>query len=91
LQSVKVIGFDPESLPFENECLDSMIVQNTRGMGDRAVRLIHARLRGESLPARVDFKPILITRDNVDSAALREMLYARWRPGAADLKRSVTE
>lgn len=91
LQSVKVIGFDPESLPFENECLDSMIVQNTRGMGDRAVRLIHARLRGESLPARVDFKPILVTRDNVDSAALREMLYARWRPGAADLKRSVTE
>jgi len=55
------------------------------------VRLIHARLRGESLPARIDFKPILITRDNVDSAALREMLYARWRPGAADLKRSVTE
>jgi ribose transport system substrate-binding protein len=89
-QSVKVIGFDPESLPFEDACLDSMIVQNTRGMGDRAVRLIHARLRGESLPARVDFQPILVTRDNVGSAALREMLYARWRPGNADLKRSVT-
>ncbi len=87
--AVKVIGFDPESLPFENACLDSMIVQNTRAMGDQAIRLIHARLHGEGFPALVKLEPILITRENVGSAAVREMLYTRWRPGAADLKRSV--
>ena len=89
--SVRVIGFDPEELPFEDACLDSMIVQNTRGMGDRAVRLIHARLNGEPFPARIEFQPILVTRENVGSAAMQEMLNARWRPGAADLKRSVTQ
>ena len=41
-RAVKVIGFDPDSLPFENPSLDSVIAQNTRAMGERAIRLIHA-------------------------------------------------
>lgn len=89
-RAVKVIGFDPESLPFENPSLDSVIVQNTRGMGERAVRLIHARLQGHPFPGRVEFKPTLITRENLSTPEVQEMLYARWRPGAADLERSVT-
>lgn len=32
-QRVKVIGFDPDSLPFENASLDSAIVQDMRGDG----------------------------------------------------------
>lgn len=88
--AVKVIGFDPDSLPFENPSLDSVVVQNTRGMGERAVRLIHARLQGEPFPARVDFKPTLVTRETLSSPEVQDMLYARWRPGAANLKRSVT-
>ncbi len=87
---VKVIGFDPDSLPFENASLDSMIVQNTRAMGDRAVRLIHARLQGHPFPARVEFEPTLVTREDVNDPVVQEMLYARWRPEAADLKRSQT-
>ena len=89
-RAVKVIGFDPESLPFENPSLDSVIVENTRGMGELAVRLIHARLGGHPFPPRVEFKPTLVTRENLDTPEVQEMLYARWLPGTADLERSVT-
>ncbi len=88
-RALKVIGFDPDSLPFENASLDSIIVQDTRGMGERAVRLIHARLGGQAFPARVEFQPMLVTRENVSSPVVQGMLYTRWKPGAADLKRSV--
>ncbi len=84
---VKVIGFDPESLPFENPKLDSVIVQNTLGMGERAVQLIHARLQGQSFPPPTEFEPLLVTRENAGSPQVQKMLYARWRPGEADLKR----
>ena len=50
-RGVKVIGFDPDSLPFDNPSLDSVIVEDTRGMGERAVRLLHARAEGQPFPA----------------------------------------
>ena len=86
---VKVIGFDPESLLFDNPNLDSIIVENTLGMGARAVELIHARRQGRPFPAPVRFKPTLVTRENVDDPALAEMLKSRWQPDAANLQRSV--
>ena len=89
-RAVKVIGFDPESLPFENPSLDSVIVENTRGMGELAVRLIHARLQGQPFPTRVEFRPTMVTRGNLSTPEVQQMLYARWRPGTADLERSVT-
>nr|WP_184220595.1 substrate-binding domain-containing protein [Granulicella aggregans] len=85
---VRVIGFDPDTIAFDNASLDSVIVQNTRKMGDQAVRLIHARLGGQRFAASVMLQPILVTRQNFRDPVLREMLYTRWRPGAADLKRS---
>ncbi len=88
-RQIKVIGFDPESLPFENPKLDSVIVQNTLAMGERAVHLIHARLQGQSLPGRIEFEPLLVTRENAESPEVLKMLYARWRPGEADLKRTT--
>ena len=87
-QTVKVIGFDPDTVTFENVSLDSVIVQNTRKMGDRAVRLIHARLSGQPFPPSVHFEPVLITRETIRDPLVQEILYTRWRPGAADLKRS---
>ena len=89
-RAIKVIGFDPDALPFENASLDSVIVQNTRGMGERAIRLIHARLEGQPFPPRVQMEPALVTRNDVGSPIVQEMLYSRWLPGAANLKRSET-
>lgn len=89
-RNVKVIGFDPEGVPFEDLHLDSVIVQNTRLMGDQAVRLIHARLAGQPFPAPIKLSPTLVTRQNLNSLEVQAMLYARWQPPSANLKRSVT-
>ena len=86
--TVRVIGFDPESLPFDDASLDSLIVEDTRSMGERAVRLIHARLAGKPMPARVEFEPLLVTRENVDRPEIQDMMNSRWRPGDSSLKRS---
>ncbi len=87
--AVKVVGFDPDSLPFENGSLDSLIVQDTRGMGERAVRLIHERLHGHALPSLVAFEPLLVTRENARSTAVQDMVTTRWRPGTVSLRRSL--
>ena len=49
---IKVIGFDPDSLFFENTALDSLVLQDTAAMGEQAVRSIDARLAGQPFCAR---------------------------------------
>jgi ribose transport system substrate-binding protein len=77
---VKVIGFDPEDFLFASPSLDSVIVQNTREMGYRAVQIIHASLSGKPVPARIMLEPLLVTRDNVDSERVRHMTTMDWQP-----------
>ncbi|WP_348267874.1 substrate-binding domain-containing protein [Edaphobacter paludis] len=77
----KVISFDPEDLSFTSPSLDSVVVQNTRKMGNLAVKLIHARLSGKSAPALITLEPILVTRANANSEAVRHMTTMDWNPG----------
>jgi ribose transport system substrate-binding protein len=80
MQFTKVIGFDEPDrvlLLRENE-LDSMIVQNSREMGLGAVKTIAAQLRGQPVQPEVKLKPVLITRENLDSPEVREALYMQW-------------
>ncbi len=87
--TIRVVGFDPEPPLFDKPNLDSMIVQNTLGMGARAVQLIHERRQGRFFSARVEFKPILVTRQNANSPEIEELMNSRWQPDAANLQRSV--
>lgn len=77
----KVISFDPEDISFASPSLDSVVLQNTREMGNLAVKLIHARLSGKSAPALITLEPILITRANANSDEVRHMTTLDWRPG----------
>lgn len=77
----RVIGFDPEDISFHSPSLDSVILQNTREMGDLAVQLIHAKLERKSVPARIMLKPLLVTRQNVNSEEVLHMTTMDWRPG----------
>jgi len=88
--SVKVIGFDPESLPFESASLDSIVAENTHAMGYKAVELIDAALHGQRMPALVKFEPVLITRDNVNSEPVRTMTSMDWGPAPLRPDRSAT-
>jgi ribose transport system substrate-binding protein len=77
----KVVSFDPEDISFTSPSLDSVVVQNTRAMGNLAVKRIHARLGGESVPALTTLEPVLVTRANANSEEVRHMTTMDWNPG----------
>jgi ribose transport system substrate-binding protein len=72
-RKIKVIGFDPTGLLFEAKTLDSVILQNTREMGNRAVRMIDAHRHGQPMQEVVVLRPMLVTRENVGSDKVRIM------------------
>jgi ribose transport system substrate-binding protein len=79
-KTIRVIAFDPDNLPFESENLDSVIMENTREMGELAVRLISAKHDGKSIPPLTTLIPVLITRNNVDTEQIRRLTVLDWRP-----------
>ena len=82
-RAVKVIGFDPDgALAFEIENLDSVIMQDTRAMGERAVELINAERHGRPMPASIQLQPTLVTRENIGAAEIRELTSMEWRQGS---------
>jgi ribose transport system substrate-binding protein len=84
-RQVKVIGFDPDgTLPFEIESLDSVIMQDTRAMGQQAVNLIDAERQGRPVPALTVLQPTLVTRKNVNTSEVRRLTSMDWRPGRWD-------
>jgi len=80
---VKLVGFDdPDTLPLlRSTSLDSVIIQNSRDMGLDAVKTIAAQLRGQPVAAEVKLIPMLVTRENLGSPEVRQMLSMDWRPG----------
>jgi ribose transport system substrate-binding protein len=82
-QLVKVIGFDQGGYPLVDQQgnLDSVIQEDIRSMGQQAVELIRARLRGQPVPATIHLRPRLITRDNMNTPEVRLMLSQDWTLG----------
>lgn len=78
--SVRVIAFDAAIWPpfADRPHLDSVIQENTRSMGERAIELIHSMRLGRPVPTLVRLPPILITRDNVNSTEVRRMFALDW-------------
>jgi ribose transport system substrate-binding protein len=84
-RAVKIIGFDPDgAIPFGVPSLDSAIMEDTRSMGQKAVELIDAEIHGHPVPSMIKLQPTLITRINVGTPAIRELLSMDWRPGHWD-------
>jgi len=82
-RAVKVIGFDPDgALPFEIENFDSVIMQDTRAMGEQAVDLIGAECHGHPMPASIKLQPTLVTRNNIGTPEIRQLTSMEWRPGS---------
>jgi ribose transport system substrate-binding protein len=81
--SIKIIGFDLAGEPpfDQRKSLDSVIQADTKLMGRRAVGLIHAMNLGQSVPAVTRLKPRLITRENLQSPEIRELLSYDWSLG----------
>jgi len=81
IHQVKLVGFDDPDIsgPLYNEKLDSLIVQNSREMGRKAIETIAAQRQGKSALPEIKLRPTLVTRDNVNSAEVRELFSLVWR------------
>lgn len=79
IPAIRLIGFDQDLLaPVHTGGIDSVIMQNTYQMGREAVKLIDQELHGGAGKTRVIVEPNLITRDNIDSDSVRQMLDLGW-------------
>jgi ribose transport system substrate-binding protein len=77
--SVHLIGFDQNLLvPVRTGGIDSIIMQNTDQMGRAAMKLMGEELNGGAEQSYVVLQPQLVTRENIDSAAVREILDLGW-------------
>lgn len=80
---VKIIGFDlAGDPPFDQrENLDCIIQANTKLMGQKAIEQIHAIRQGQLVASVVSVKPLMITRENLHSAEVRQAMTFDWSLG----------
>jgi ribose transport system substrate-binding protein len=79
---VKLIGCEQEvdlMAGIRHGDIDSIVAENTYDMGFRAIQSIAAQLRGEAAPDRIELKPVLVTKANIDTAEIQKMLSVNWR------------
>jgi ribose transport system substrate-binding protein len=63
---VLIVGFDQSLLlPIQSGEVDSIIVQNTRRIGQIAIQNVSAALRGENVNGMTLVSPILLTRETI--------------------------
>jgi hypothetical protein len=60
--------------------IDSLIIQDMRGMGHQAVENIVAARSGHAVTSVTYREPMLLTRENIDTEAMQQMLLMDWRP-----------
>jgi ribose transport system substrate-binding protein len=74
-KDIKLIGCEQDlATPMETEEIDSIIVENTREMGDRAIRLIDDHIRGVATPHLIRVEPVLVTRKNLANPEIQGIL-----------------
>ena len=79
VRTIKLVGFDQDLIPpIRDGGIDSVVVQNTFEMGRTAMELMNREIHGTSSSAEVHVQPVLMTRENVDSAQIRQILNLSW-------------
>ena len=80
--SVKIVGFDQGFLlPIQSGEVDSVVVQNTRKIGQIAMRNLDAQLRGEPVRGLTLVPPMLLTKETFhtpDVQRLWEFVHYGW-------------
>lgn len=75
---VKVIGFDAgsqEVADLKNGDVQALIVQNPMKMGYLGVEAMVKHLRGEKVDKRIDTGVVVVTKENMDTPEMKELLY----------------
>jgi len=77
--TIKLVGFDQDLIPpIRTGGIDSVVVQNTFEMGRQAMDLIDREMHGTAGSSELYVQPVLMTRENVDSAEIRQILNLSW-------------
>jgi ribose transport system substrate-binding protein len=79
--AIKLVGFDQDLLPpVRTGGIDSVVIQNTYEMGRLAMELMKGEINGTAGRTEVSVAPVLMTRDNIDSPEIRQILNLSWWP-----------
>jgi ribose transport system substrate-binding protein len=79
--TIKLVGFDQDLIPpIRDGGIDSVVVQNTFEMGRIAMGLMNREIHGTAGSSEVNVEPVLMTRENVDSPEIRQILNLSWWP-----------
>ena len=60
--------------------IDSLVIEDMRGMGMQAIQNIVAARQGRSVQATTYYEPVLLDRKNIDDETNQQMLKMDWRP-----------
>jgi ribose transport system substrate-binding protein len=81
VHTIKLVGFDQDLIPpIRDGGIDSVVVQNTFEMGRIALELMNREIHGTGGSSEINVEPVLMTRENVDSAEIRQILNLSWWP-----------
>jgi ribose transport system substrate-binding protein len=75
---VKMVGFDAGSLSIQdlkNGDVQALVVQNPMLMGYLGVATAIKHLRGEKVEKRIDTGVVLVTKENMEQAEIKDLLY----------------
>jgi len=79
VRAIRLVGFDQDLIPpIRDGGIDSVILQNTYEMGRIAMELMNHEIHGTAGAATVYVQPVLMTRENVDSPQIRQILNLSW-------------
>jgi ribose transport system substrate-binding protein len=79
IPATRLIGFDQDLLaPIHSGGIDSVILQNTYQMGREAMKLMDQEMHGGTGRTHVVVEPELVTREDIDSDRVRQMLDLSW-------------
>ncbi|MGA9579611.1 MAG: substrate-binding domain-containing protein, partial [Terrimicrobiaceae bacterium] len=75
--SRKLVGFDPSQGLMEalrKDEIQALIAQDPKKMGHEAVKTLVAKMKGETVPARVDIAATIITQENLGDPEIQALL-----------------
>jgi ribose transport system substrate-binding protein len=80
-QKIHLVGFDDldDLRPLRDGTVDAIISQNSREMGFEAVNTLALQLQGKAVAAEIQIRPVLLTKDNLDSPETHQLLSNTWR------------
>jgi len=80
--TIKIVGFDQGLLlPIQSGDVDSVVVQNTRKIGQIAMQNMDEQLRGENVRGLTLIPPMLLTKETIGAPEIRslwEFAHYRW-------------